>query len=303
VLTTGNGRLPLAGCRVDTLRAAAQWPPFEDIAVIVAAHIESGRVFAARAFAPSTEVTDPPPRPRDPGEGWTGSTFRIDVAARLGFRLEPGTFCVWLVVRGEACSPVRIEVVKPARPGFDDPEVAKFIANWRDGKVAKPRSADPATIWPAESVFGSYPSYRICAESPPIPKQGISLWAKRVVALEKGARWVLAGSFRLAIPRRHVVLKPVSGNPATAVVPITLVVTARDAAGPFVRHLRVPSKSPISARDDTPLVEGHFTLNLFSLPRMWRAPHTYCIYAVCGDTLSAPAVSALVSEAMLAGED
>lgn len=301
VLSTGDGTLPLAGCRVLTLREAARQPPFEDMAVLVASHIETGKVYAARAFAQATEASDAPPVPQDPGEGWTGSSFRIDVAARLGLRLEPGTYALWLIVRGEANGPVRVQVTKPAPPPIEDPEVVKFIAAWRERNVAKPRGADPASVWPAEAVFGNYPSYRAGAESPPIPDRGIALWTKRIVALEPGARWVLAGSFRLAIPRRHVILKPVSGYAATAVLPLTLVVTASAAAGPFVRHLRVPSQSVIAAGDAAPVVAGHFTLNLFSLPGMWRAPQTYFLYAVCGDAISEPATTALVSEAMLAG--
>jgi hypothetical protein len=305
VLSTGDGSLPLAGCRVTTQREAAQRPPFEDVALLVASHVDSARVYAARAFAPGTEADDPAPAPPDPGEGYTGSTFRIDVARRLGFRPEPGTFAVWLIVRGEAHGPARIQVVKPTptpAPGYSDPEVAKFIAEWRKRNVPKPRGADPASVWPPEAVFGNYPSYRAGAESPPLPQRGISLWTKRVLLLETNARWVLAGSFRLAIPRRHVVLEPVSGYPATAVLPITIVLTASTAAGPFVRHMRVPSKTPVDTRDDAPVVEGHFTLNLLSLPGMWRAPDTYFVYAVCGETMSQPAVTALVSEAMLAAD-
>lgn len=303
VLTTGDGTLPISGCRVVTLREAAQWPPFEEIAVLAACHIETGRVHAARAFAESTEASDPPPAPPDPGEGWTGSSFRIDAAARLGIRIEPGTYAVWFVVRGDASRPARIQVTKPAPPTHDDPEVVKYIAAWRRRNVRKiARGADPATVWPAEAVFGSYPRYRAGAESPPVPEQGISLRATRVVALEQGARWALAGSYRLAIPRRHVVQEPVSGDPATAVLPITVIVTASQAAGPFVRHLRVPSKSPIDAGDESPRVEGHFSLNLFSLPGMWRAPDTYFAYAVCGEAISEPAVTALVTGAKRAEE-
>jgi hypothetical protein len=305
VLTSGDGSLPLAGCRVETLRDAAQRPPFEEIAVLVACHVATGRVYAARAFASGTEADDSPAAPPDPGEGYTGSTFRIDIARRLGFRPEPGTFAVWLIVRGAAHGPVRTQVVKPTltpASGYNDPEVAKFIAEWRKRNVPKPHGADPATVWPREAVFGNYPSYRAGAESPPIPQRGISLWTKRVVLLEQGARWVLAGSFRIAIPRRHAVLEPVSGYPATAVLPITIVLTASAAAGPFVRHLRVPSETPVIARDETPVVEGHFTLNLLSLPGMWRAPDTYFVYAVCGETMSQPAVTALVTEAMLTAE-
>ena len=301
--TTGPGKLQLVGCRVIPLREAALRPVFEDMALLVACHLESGKVYVARAFGESNEAADAPPPPPDPGEGWTGSSFRIDIRERLGLPRDPGKFALWLILRGESWGPVRFEITRPAPPPVDDVEVIKFIAEWRARNVPKPTGADPSSVWPRESVLGNYPSYRPAAESPPIPKQGISLWMKRCVVLEKGARWILGGSYRLAIPRRHVVLHPVSGDPATAVLPITLVITTSQTAGPMVLNLRVPGKTPINQDDATPVVEGYFTLNLFAQTGIWRLPQTYFAYAICGDTLSPPVVSSLVTESMLAGAE
>ncbi len=298
----GRATVPLVGCRIISLREAAQWPPFEEMAVLLASQIETGRVFVAPAFAQGTEASNRPPPPPDPGEGCTGTSFRIDLSGRLGLPREPGRFAIWLIARDEVSGPIPLELAKPPQYGYEDPEVAKFIATWRASNIPQRRGADPATVWPRESVFGSYPSYRTSAESPPTPKLGISLWAKRVMVMEKGARWVLACSYRLAIPRSHVVLTPVSGDPATAVLPMAIVVTARQSTGFYVQRLRVPSKSPIGPVVERPLVEGHFTLNLFSLPGIWRTPNTYYLHVVCGDTLSGPAVSSLVSHDMLVGE-
>lgn len=292
VLTRGSGGLPLAGCCVETLREASRRPPFESMAVLVAAQLETGRVRAGRAFPDPTQGSLAPP-PADPGEGFTGSVFRLDVASRLGIPPVPGPIAVWLIARDRAAGPVHIVVENPPPPGIEDEEVAKFLTAWRKRNIVKPHGADPATVWPEETVFGSYPVYRKSAESPAMPNKGIELSAKRAVVLEKGAAWVLAGSFRLTIPRRHVVLEPLSGDPTTAVVPITLVITSNEIAGPIVRHLRVPSYSPVNPGDPTPIVEGQFKLNLFSFSGMWRTPRSYVVYAVCGDTISNPAVTAL----------
>lgn len=293
-LIGGKGGLPLAGCWVETLRAAARRPPFESMAVLVATQLETGRVRAGRAFADSTQASNAA-RPSDPGEGYTGSVFRLDVAARLAIPAVPGPIAVWLIARDRAAGPVRIVVESPHSPGLEDQEVVKFLAAWRRHKMIKPHGADPARAWPPQTTFGSYPTYRKDAESPPVPENGIALRAKPVVVLGKGADWVLAGSFRLAVPRRHVVLEPVSGYATTALVPITLVITSNEIAGPIVRHLRVPSISPIHPHEAAPVVEGQFKLNLFSFPGMWRTPQSYFVYAVSGDTISSPAVTALVA--------
>jgi len=287
-----RGGLLLAGCRVETLRDAARRPTFERMAVLIATQLETGRVRACRAFPDPTEGSLAA-QPADPGEGFTGGVFRLDVAARLGIPPFPGPIAVWLIARDRADGPVRIVVEDPPQPGIEDEEVAKFLTAWRKRNTVRPRGADPSTVWPEETVFGSYPVYRKSAESPAMPDKGIGLSAKRTVVLEKRAAWTLAGSFRLTIPRRQVVLAPVSGNPTTAVVPITLVVTSNKWAGPIVRHVRVPSFSPVKGSDAIPIAEGQFKLNLFSFSGIWHTPGTYFVYAVCGDIMSSPAVTEL----------
>lgn len=297
VRTGGPSGLQLAGCSVETLREAARRPPFESMAILAAAQLETGRVRAGRAFADRTEGANAH-SPVDPGEGYTGRVFRLDVASRLGIPLVPGPIAVWLIARDRVAGPAHILVEDPPPIGIEDPEVTKYLAAWRKRNPVKPQGADPATVWPEETVFGTYPRYRKTAESPPMPDSGIALWVKPLVVLGEGPAWALTGSFRLSIPRRHVVLKPLSGNATTAVVPITLVITSNEIAGPFVRHLRVPSHSSISPLDAAPVVEGHFNINLLSFSVRWRAPRTYFVYAVCGNTMSSPATSALMPKAL-----
>jgi hypothetical protein len=290
VLSGRNGGLPLAGCCVETLREAARRPPFERMAVVVAAQLETGRVRAGRAFADPTEgwnwMTPP-----DPGEGYTGNVFRLDVASRLNVPAIPGPIAVWLIARDHVAGPVRILVENPQPLGIEDREVAKFLAARRKRSPVKPRGADPAAVWPEETFFGNYPIYRKTADSPPMPDNGISLSTKGTVVLEKRAAFTLAGSFRMAVPGRHVVRHLVSGNPTTAVVPITLIMTSNEVAGPVVRHVRVPSYSPVDLDNAAPIVEGYFKLNLFSLMNFWRSARTCFVYAVCGDTMSGIAIS------------
>ena len=271
----GTRALRVAGCRVETLREAARRPSFEGMAAIVAAQLETGRVRAARAFAYSSAAR--PGTVSDPGVGFTGSVFRIDVATRLGIPLVPGPIAVWMIARERAAGPERV-LVESLRPqGIDDPEVAKFIAAWQRRTGAKPRGADPRMVWPAETVFGKYPTYRKGPESPPMPSSGIVIRANQQI---------LSGSFRLKIPRRHIVTEPLSGDPTTALVPITLVIMDNEIPGPILRHLRVPSFSEIHSIDAAPIVEGRFNLNLLAFTVRWQPSHTYFIYSVSGDTLS-----------------
>jgi len=276
-VAAGARALRIAGCRVETLREAARRPSFESMALIIAAQLETGRVRAARAFPHSGDMANMRMPASDPGEGCTGSVFRLDVAARLGIPLVPGPIALWMIARERGAGPERIVVESPALQGVEDPEVAKFIAAWQRRTTVKPRGADPRMVWPPETVFGKYPTYRQGPESPPLPAQGI------VIRENQG---ILSGSFRLKIPRRHVVLEPLSGDPTTALVPITLVASDNEIPGPIVRHLRVPSFSPIGLNNAAPVVEGRFYLNLLSFSVRWQPSHTYFIYAVSGDTLS-----------------
>jgi len=272
----GGRALRIAGCRVETLREAGRRPSFESMAVIAAAQLETGRVRAARAFARSMDVRLARAVP-DPGVGYTGSVFRIDVAARLGIPLVPGPIAVWMIARERVAGPERILIESPSAQGIDDPEVAKFIAAWQRRTGAKPRGSDPRMVWPAETVFGKYPTYRKGPESPPMPQSGMVI---------RASQEILSGSFRLKIPRRHVVTQPLSGDPTTALVPVTLVIMDNEIPGPTLRHLRVPGFSEIRSTDAAPIVEGRFNLNLLSFTLRWQPSHTYFIYAVSGDTLS-----------------
>ncbi len=291
-LADGKGSgLPLAVCCVQTLREAMKRPPFRRMAILAATQLETGVVRAAPVADDPGERLAPPQR--DPGDGFTGTAFRVNVAERLGIPPIPGPLAVWLIARGQVAGPVRIQVGSPSKPGYEDPEAEKFLARWRKYNNVTPSGADPASVWPEETIFGSYPTYRPGAESPPMPKKGIALLARSAVALERNSPWVVAGAYRLAIPGRHVVMNPVSGNPTTAVVPITLIVTSNELAGPVVKHLRAPSYSPVKQSGDASIVEGYFTLNLHSFRRMWNSPQTYFVYALCGDSISNPAMTAL----------
>jgi hypothetical protein len=265
----GARTLRIAGCRVETLRESSRRPSFESMAVIVAAQLETGRVRAGRAFAyPHDERKGM--TVSDPGEGYTGSAFRIDVAARLHIPIVPGPVAVWMIARERTAGPLRIQIESPPG-GVDDPEVARFIAAWQKRTAAKPRGADPRTVWPAETVFGKCPKYRKTPQSPPMPESGIAIRIHQEV---------LAGAFRLEVGRRHIVVESVSGDPTTAVVPISLVIMDDEVPGAIVRHLRVPGFS------DTNPGEGYFNLSLLSFPIRWQPSHRYFVYAVSGESLS-----------------
>lgn len=285
----------VAGCHVETLCDAARRPAFDDMAILVGSNPVTGRVRATRAFPETTEADDPSPRPSDPGEGVTGTAFRVNAASLLAFPDAAAVYHVWMIARDRVSNRVRTELIPRPAYGYDDPEVARFVARWRAENPTTLQGADPRSIWPPPAVFGGYPSYRSGDAKLPLPASGIVLSAERVLVMDKGLRWILSGAYRLTIDRSHVVHRPVSGESATAVVPITLVVTGLQIAGPIVIGMRLPSLSPIKPSDKTPVASGHFSINLLTLPGVRRIPGTFHVYAVSGDILSGPATTALVS--------
>src|SRR5690606_16912554 len=115
---------------------------------------------------------------------------------------------------------------------------------------------------------------------------GIALAADRaLVPTEPGARWTLRASWRLPVPAPDVVREAPEGAPpppfspdVKAVVPITLVITAAGAAGPWRVPLRVPC---FDLAGD--VGQGQLELDLLTVRGAPRAAgETYFIYAVAG---------------------
>lgn len=284
--------VPLLGVHVSTLRDACLRAPLTEAAVVVASHLETGRAYAERAFPFGDELRPPVPR-TDPGPGVTGRTFRIDAAARLGLPARPGTYAVWLLLRDAKAGPARVALVPPPSAPHD-PEVARFIGEWR-----RTHARPPGPVSPPAVPGTLYPTYAAIGASPPLPREpGIALSVPRAIVLDESDGCLLAGSFKLAVRPRHLVPKEPGKAPGeragAAVVPITLILTADDFAGPLVVPLNVPATGPETSGEAV-MVTGHFALDLFMFDSMWRTPRTFYVYALHGEVLSAPAPCTLLS--------
>jgi hypothetical protein len=89
------------------------------------------------------------------------------------------------------------------------------------------------------------------------------------------------------------VWQDVGDDDATAVIPITLVVTGSRLADPYVLHMRVPTTDAISG--DDPEVTGRFTLDLLAFKDNAMRGQTNWIYAFSGGHCAGPVAAALLS--------
>lgn len=297
-----HDRLPLAGVSSLTTRELELGSP-RGRALLVGSCADADAVVLGLALHPGKEPARRPPAagraPKgmpapSPDKSVSTTSFAFDARERLS-RLPwaPGTWSFWLVLRDLTSGPavrVRLEGAPPAPA----PTPAPAPPPW------------PAPVWPPESPERA--RYQEVEGAPPAPAGlGMTLVAERaLVPTEPGARWPLLLSWRLPVRPAERVPEPAFTDPPTpppasypdldpdvkAVVPITLVITGARAPGPFSVGLRVP------CRDLSGDVgSGQVELDLLRVKGAPRAPgETYFIYAVAGDVLAGPAVTALVSE-------
>ncbi len=296
---------PVAGYFVRSLR--------DDLVVnqetqllVAALNLETNYLLVGLALDTGKIPGPRPPRPTvDPGEGTVLNLFKTDLRRALKLPWQHGRYRVSALLREYLSNPITVEIGR-SKLEYDDPEVAKFLEAERRRAILPPAPK----IFPAinEKQPGRLPEYRRREDSPPIPDQpGIVLVMDRVVALRPRAACVLRGSYRLPILQREIVRPfadsgqlPDVGDPrATAVVPVTLVLTGSDLTGPWVFRLQAPSYDPIVAGEETPVVSGCFTLDLLQLPGFPRRAMTYFISVFNGAHVAGPSPVALISEDML----
>lgn len=298
--------LPLLGCHV-ALDDSEETPPFGDSAIVVGVCLETKRVFAGPAFAPSDPagIADEEPETEAVGDDaevsgqcTVGLTFQIDLLDRLPLPPGPGEYLVTLIVRDQPSNPVRVMTLGLAGERVES-----------DG----PRPDDPAAHTPAPlSVSPSpgepLPSYDRLPASPPIPEEpGIAMAAD--AAPGSGGQSVVLGSYRLPLLPVDVVSADERAewsdeavDPPFAVIPITLVITASDIAGPILIPLFVPTHEPDSAAP-LPMVTGHFALDLATLDNMWSEPHTCYVYAFADEIMAGPTTIEYPGSSLHALED
>ncbi len=281
-LPADGGAFPVHGVHV-VRQSEQRAQRFATSAIVVAQRADTSQLYAATLNPPPQVIEDEPAGAPDAGDGLTGWTFSVDLFDRLALPRRPGAYVARVIVRDLASNAVRTEL----RARYRDPAVERFL---RDRLL----DAGPPPPWPplgaARARYGHVP------EAPPVPAEGgIALEADRVVLLDRGARCMLRGSFRLVAHDHEVVRGARVERAPTAVLSVPLVITGSAFAGPLVVNLALPSDDPL---DPSLVVTGRFELDLLSLPGLSHAPQTWFLYAMRGEHL-ARAVAAFVTPDML----
>ncbi len=296
---------PVAGYFVRSLRNDLVMDQ-ETQLLVAAVDLETNHLLAGLALDTGKLPGARPPKPTvDPGEGTVLNLFKTDLRRALNLPWQHGRYRIHALLREYLSNSITVEIGR-SKLEYEDPEVAKFLEDERRRVVPPPA---PKIFPPIDVVKpGLSPDYRHRKDSPQLPeKVGITISPDRVVALRDGAVCIMHGSYRLPILRREQVRPhpqtgqlPDVGDPrATAVVPITLLVTGSDLPGPWVFRLRVPSYDPIAPEAATAVAGGYFTLDLLQLPGFPRRAMTYFISAFNGENAAGPSRVALISEDML----
>ena len=290
-LDQGRRTLPVV-----VLRVAPNTPgnalDFGRHAVLVATVIEQSRTSAEVLVLPDPDerrlsldgIDLPPP------QGTLAEAYVVDLREHLDLPwTEPATIVIRLVLRDRVLAEARVALTV-SDAGYVDPEVTRYLEE-------RSRQPDPMAIWPKPGVV--LPSYERRDGSPALPATlGITLVTPRVVPVSDAARALLHGSFRLPIrPRDRCPPAPFAtvSRPATAVVPITVVLVGSRHAAPVVWRLAVPSLEPVLDEDGTLVARGFFALDTGELTNLAGVPQTYFLHAFSGELRASPATMALVA--------
>ena len=315
--------LPLAVVNQASLVDNACYP-LEAKGLLVAVRLESGAAHVGLSHPRrDSYVAEPLPDTSGMLDGSSTQVDTLEARARLELPWKAGTYLLRVLLHGRQSNSVRVEL---AEHPIDDPAVRAFLE-------AQRKPIYPAPIWPPlprEPLDPDAPllpnPYRPDSASLPLPEgSGLVVETERVVLTSRGHTLPLRGSFRLPVASRHWVRPdPIAGDheqaqaaraasgwrevgdpQATAIVPITLVLTGSVDAEPITLHLRVPSYDPVplSAQDEPATLTGHFALDLRDLTSLLTRPQTYAVWALGGEHLSPCVKMALVTESMLPGSD
>lgn len=249
----------------------------DDSGIIVATHVESRETLAATVDElkePVKGASEPDTRPLPPAD--IVKPFQVRVRERLeSMQWRPGTYLIDVLLDSQSSNRLRIVV-----PG--------------DGK----RAPAPAKgLRPPVSANAKYPNFRKSGASPALPAGlGITLSTPPEIVYKPGSSWALNGSYRLPIPAAFI-NAPESGDAkATAVVPITLIITGSSLTGPFVVPLRVPAFQQIERGAAEATVTGYFAIDLFALEETSKVPQTFTVWAYSGSERSQPITAKVTSK-------
>lgn len=304
---SSRGDLPLVGVRGSTI-ADNVTLSIQRRLVLVVSRLESDEVCAATAFRINDDMRGRPRTPKDPAKlpkGRTVKVFRLSARERLDdLPWRAGHLQAQLLLFDQRSNAVTVRLAGTA-DNVQDPAVRDFLASQR-------RPAYPPAIWPSPvAAPGERAPYRARPDSPDLPREvGIALAADRVIVKGPATKAMLRGSFNLPVLERDVVREqpaPADRNPddgvwvdvgdpaATAVMPISLILSGDTVADPIVLAMQVPV---YGGGGPGQLAAGHFAIDLFgSLPGL--EPQTYAVWAVSRAVTSKPALVGVVSRDML----
>lgn len=304
--------LPLVGVRASSIRDNVM-VSLQRRLLVVASRLDSDEVCAGTAFRINDDARRPP-KPKDESaipKGRTVKAFRILANDRIeDLPWRPGTLQAQLLLFDRRSNPVTARLVgkEPS-----DPAVREFLAAQR--RPAYPPAIAPA-IPRAVGRARQLPNpYQRRADSPAVPAEpGIALASERVVVHRAGAKCELRGSYLLPVLERDRVRPPPAPQPgedaeqafarvgwvdvgddsATAVLPITLLLTGDTVADPITVDLKVPVYGAVSRG----AASGHFAVDLFGLVPELEA-QTYAVWAISRAVVSEPVLLGVVTEDML----
>jgi hypothetical protein len=281
--------LPLAVLRAGPYDALAKFG-LRDHALVTVVDLERNRVLLGRIPSKPTAKAKPPSESPNIREG-DGSEYRnVELRNALELPWRPATLIATVIARDLSSNRVTI-TLGPSSGSYQDPEVARFIANqWQ--------RATPTAVSPRAGT--SLPRYEQMAGSPEIPAEcGVVLRQPNVAVNSAGASSILRGAFRLRV-REHERVKAeiVEGagrrEVPTAVVGITLVVTGSNHPTVGVLRLDVPSWDKLDAKE--PIATGYFAIDLLTEKLIGPRTQTYFVYAFSGEHLVGPISAALVAD-------
>lgn len=299
--------VPLAGARRELLSTGVG-AGFRARAALVVVRAESNEVRAGRLFAWKEPAVEPEPDAPLPDDETTARTAAVEplldavmtdfFAASLrecvpDLAWREGTLRVTVLIDDDRSNTAVVQL--RGAPGGDAAAEA-FVARHRSPGY-------PRAVSPAGTSHRALPAYLPVSGSPPAPPvRGISMAVPARVSLAPEATCVVRGSFTLPVLAREVV-RPfdahddrfgrltgagwvdVGDRDATAVLPVSLVITTDGVDAPAVLRLDVPVYAPVSPGASA---SGYFSVDLFELPEMPRQPGRYRVWALSGDVLVGP---------------
>jgi hypothetical protein len=265
--------------RLGDLRGAL----LEDTAILVGVRLSDRMTWAGMATPPLEGAREAP----DPGgdESFIGLPYDIDARGQLGLPWRPAEWMFQVLQRDRTSNRVKVKLDRPR--AFKDPEVEEYLA--RKGEEE----------WHPEMPEGMPPvDFGEHADSPPAPKdEGVAVAAPRVVPIRKDMRAMLRGTVRVTPLPNEIVRTPLALQPkATAIVPVTLLVTGSESVGPLVARIPVEIRAKIDAKKPAP-VTGWFSFDLLAAPQQPRSAQTFFVYAFAGQPSAGPVLCALVDDA------